>query len=126
MCSDKVEALAIRDLRYKEWNAFARSEGIQSDNIPRDNYLICTPRNGEQLLQQLEAIPPKQNVYVCVNDTEQGTQLKSLMKEHMNNGYQYCTPQSGTFQSDLAISNAAEQVIETAAVEQELEVAMEL
>lgn len=126
LCTDKVEALAIRDLRYKEWNVFAKSEGIQSDIIPRDNYLICTSRDREQLLQQLEAIPPKQNVYVCVNETEQGAQLKALMKEHMNNGYQYCTPQSGTFQSDLAISNAAAQVIETAAVVQELEVGMEL
>lgn len=125
ICKDKVEAMAIRDLRYEAWKADIRTRGLDDGNavVARDNYMVCS-QNADALLKRLQNVPENMNIYVCA--AEQDVMLRGVVKTNPQR-YQLCTPNSESFQSDLAISNAAEQaLVQAQTMEADMEVGMEM
>lgn len=125
ICKDKVEAMAIRDLRYEAWKADIKTRGLDDGNavVARDNYMVCS-QNTDALMKRLQNVPENMNIYVCA--AEQDVMLRDVIKTNLQR-YQLCTPNSESFQSDLAISNAAEQAfIQAQTMEADMEVGMEM
>lgn len=118
--------MAIRDMRYENWKAYLKASG-QTDKdlvVPRDNYIIC-PKKTDSLMQRLKDIPERMNIYICAS--EQDTFLREIVKENPDR-YQLLTPNPDCFQSDLAISNAADEAVmrESQSMAMDMEAGMEL
>ena len=126
VCSNKVEAMAIRDMRYENWKAYVKASGQTDKNpvVPRDNYIIC-PKKTDSLMQRLKDIPERMNIYICAS--EQDTFLREIVKENPDR-YQLLTPNTDCFQGDLAISNAAEEAVmqESQSMAVDMEAGMEM